>query len=458
MRLSKPQVEARVHALPGIRFEDQRLTSFAGGVLIQALFQRLSLKARLSRCFRGAKDGAAYGLHILYLQLVLHVFLGFRCLRARDAYDKDPMILRILGISRLPDVATLSRRLSAATAESVEAVRAESRNGVLTRLTEERLARVTLDFDGSVLSTRRHAEGSAVGYNRKRKGERSYYPLFCTVAQTGQFLDFHHRAGNVHDSNGAGEFMSQCMKEVRRVLPNAILESRMDCAFFDEKRIRQHHAMGVEFSVSVPFERFPQLKAMIETTSTWTAIDALWSYCEVSWAPKSWNEHFRMILIRRKSLVQRKGPIQLDLFEPRDSEYEYKAIVTNKRCGAAAVLNFHNGRGSQEGLLGEAKAGTHLDYIPMRRRVGNQLFTSAAIFAHNLGREMQIVAKPRLQRTTPKRAALWDFETLGHLRQRLLQRAGRFTFPKGLLTLTMSANEVARRDVITYLNALKHAA
>ena len=41
---------------------------------------------------------------------------------------------------------------------------------------------VTLDFDGSGQSTRRHAEGSAVGYNKKRKGARSYYPLFCTVA------------------------------------------------------------------------------------------------------------------------------------------------------------------------------------------------------------------------------------------------------------------------------------
>ena len=28
-------------------------------------------------------------------------------------------------------------------------------------------ARVTLDFDGSVQSTKRHAEGTAVGYNKK---------------------------------------------------------------------------------------------------------------------------------------------------------------------------------------------------------------------------------------------------------------------------------------------------
>jgi hypothetical protein len=44
---------------------------------------------------------------------------------------------------------------------------------------------VSLDFDGSVLSTHRRAEGVAAGYNKKKKGTRSYYPLFCTLAQTG---------------------------------------------------------------------------------------------------------------------------------------------------------------------------------------------------------------------------------------------------------------------------------
>ena len=61
---------------------------------------------------------------------------------------------------------------------------------------------MTLDLDGSVCSTRGHAEGTAVGYNVKKKGARRYYPLFCKVAQSGQFLDVLHRPGNVHDSKG----------------------------------------------------------------------------------------------------------------------------------------------------------------------------------------------------------------------------------------------------------------
>ena len=78
-----------------------------------------------------------------------------------------------------------------------------TREYVLSRLQTERLSRVTMDFDGPVISTGRFAEGTAVGYNNKRKGERSYYPLLRTIAQTAKVLDVFHRAGNLHDSHNA---------------------------------------------------------------------------------------------------------------------------------------------------------------------------------------------------------------------------------------------------------------
>ena len=66
---------------------------------------------------------------------------------------------------------------------------------VIDGLRREQFARLTLDFDGSVLSTQGHAQGTSVEFNPKKKGARSYYPLFCTLAQTGQFLDSPSSAG-----------------------------------------------------------------------------------------------------------------------------------------------------------------------------------------------------------------------------------------------------------------------
>jgi hypothetical protein len=206
--LSRPQVVAPVHAIPELRFEDQRLTSFSGLVIFQVLFQRLRLKQRLATAMADVR-AAAYRPQNLVMMLVVHLLLGFRRLRERDYYRDDPLVQRVLGLQRLPDVSTWTRGLAEMTTSNIEGVRALNRDLVTERLREEKLPRVTVDFDGSVLSTRGHAEGSAIGYNRQRKGARSYYPLFCTVAQTGQFLDLLHRPGNVHDSRDALAFIER---------------------------------------------------------------------------------------------------------------------------------------------------------------------------------------------------------------------------------------------------------
>jgi hypothetical protein len=166
-------------------------------------------------------------------------------------------------------------------------------------LRREKLPRLTLDFDGSVLTTKAHAEGTAVGFNKRKKGSRSYYPLFCTVAQTSQFFDVHHRPGNVHDSNGAPEFMMCCFDKAQKELKNTTFESRVDSAFFDKKIFCVLDSRNVRFTASVPFERFPMLKDMIQRRKRWRRIDNDWSYFETKWKPKSWDTKYRFIVRRQ---------------------------------------------------------------------------------------------------------------------------------------------------------------
>jgi len=108
-----------------------------------------------------------------------------------------------------------------------------------------------------------------VGFNKKKKGARSYYPLYCTVAQTDQVLDAHHRAGNAYDSNGADAFIGACAHRVSAALPLIKLETRIDSAFFNEAIAKRVHESGVEFTLSVPFERFTELKGLIEGGKRW---------------------------------------------------------------------------------------------------------------------------------------------------------------------------------------------
>lgn len=121
---------------------------------------------------------------------------------------------------------------------------------------------------------------------------------------------------------------------------------------------------------------------------------------------------------------------------------------------ARDIFLFHNGRGSQEKLFGEAKQHAALDVIASRRKVANQVFTLSGMLAHNLGREPQMATRESNRGPCFKRPARWEFESLGTIRQLLLHNAGTLTRPQGELTLTMNAND-AVRDVLTlYLNGL----
>ena len=430
-----------------MKFEEgQKVTSFGGLVIFQQLFARLGLRAGLDeRCAHlDAKHGHHYRFGTVFHCLVVQIIIGCCKLRDADYHRDDPMVLSACGLGRLPSVPTVSRMLGELDAPALEGLREYSRELVLWRLIDERLPRVTLDFDGSVLGTGRRAEGSAVGFNKAKRGARSYYPLFCTVAQTGQILADLHRSGNVHDSNGAADFIMHCVLEVQAAMPWAAVEVRMDSAFFSDEIITELEGLRVDYTVSVPFERLTELKAMIEGRERWWEVPGgggAASYFEKRWKPKSWARRSRFLFVRGEKKIQTKAPLQLDLFEPVESEHDYKVIVTNKKGRAGAVVKFHEGRGYQEKVFGEAKSQAQLGYIPCRRRAANEGYMLCAVMAHNLGREVQMGARARERNTTAKRTVQWVFESLSGLRAKVVGRAARVTHPQGKRTLTFGKNK-----------------
>jgi Transposase DDE domain group 1 len=224
---------------------------------------------------------------------------------------------------------------------------------------------------------------------------------------------------------------------------------------FNETIAEHLHRTGVEFTLSVPFERFTEFKGMIEGREHWHQLNGELSFFETHWKPKSWTVPYRFIFIRKQVRCQDKAPVQLDLFTPTEYGYEFKVIVTNKCARARAVVAFHEGRGSQEGVFSELKSHCQMDYIPVTTRVGNQLYRFAGILAHNLTRELQIQVAPRARATTAKRAALWCFREIETLRRTLIQRAGRIIRPAGKLILSMNSNEKLENELLHFLGRLK---
>ena len=326
------------------------------------------------------------------------------------------------------------------------------------RLVREGLPRVTLDYDGSVSGTGRHAEGTAVGFNRKRKGAGSCHPLFRTIARTDQVPDVHHRPGNVHDSNGANTFIGHRMSQVRSCLPDARIETRIDSAFLNETILQQLHSSGAEFTAPVPFERFVTLKGLVEGRKEWCRLADGIDYFEARWKPKSWNARHRFILIGKRVKRQHKQPIQPDLFRPVEYGCEFKAVATNNRTDPCDTVAFHEGRWSQEGILAEPGTHCRMDCMPVGTRAGNQPYMFAGILAHNLTRELRIQIGARARGTTPKRAALRHSREMETLRRNLIRCTGRVIRRAGKPVLSMNGNDGREREFRHALTALNAAA
>jgi len=385
VKLAKKQIESRKRSLPIVKFAEHDLTSFGGLIIFQAFFQQLGIAAGLKNICAPLSENTTrqYSHGTALLCVILHLLLGFRKLRDTDFYRDDPMVKETLKLKSLPSVPTLSRMLGEFDEPTIERFHEFNSSLVTERLKSEKLSRVTIDFDGSIQSTTRHAEATAVGFNKKKKGQRSYYPLFATIAQTTQIMNFLHRSGNVHDSNGSIEFLEACVALVRKALPRAIIEVRMDSAFFNEPMIAALERLKVEYTISVPFERLPQLKNMIESRKRWKKTKngkgRKIGYFEATWKPKSWSKKQRFLFIKTPTKKQQKGPLQLDLFVPVDQENKYKVIITNKKEKASHVVSFHEGRGSQEKIFGEAKNQVSMDYIPCRKRAANEVFLLCSV-------------------------------------------------------------------------------
>ena len=196
MKSSRSSTHCKAHTIPKLQVEEQTLTSFAGLVMFQAFFTCINLKAKLRQCFDHLKSGKIFGHTAIFLQLLIHILLGYRELRDSRFYRDDPLIKRLLGLKHLPNVATISRMLKDADEASVEKLRAALRDMVLERMTNLALPLVTLDFDGSVQLTGRFSEGTAVGFNKKKRERevttrsfvRSLRPVRYWTSYTGRVM------------------------------------------------------------------------------------------------------------------------------------------------------------------------------------------------------------------------------------------------------------------------------
>lgn len=437
MRRRKADLRARVNGQLTLRYERAGLTSYAGLEFLRRYLRAIDFTATLRRELAAALPASDFGVGGMVLTLLAVLLSGGRRVAHLRYLADDPVVLRLCGLRVLPTARTVGRWLAAFRASHLtplQAVIAQLAACVI-RATGQR--RLTIDVDGTVVSTGQQVRWAQRGYNPHHRKVPSYYPITAYEAQSGQVLRVQNRPGNVGDGKAGVPFLRDLFRQVAETLGCGYqLEFRMDGAFFRRDVLELLARRGAEYAIKVPFYPWLGLTRLVRGQRAWTRVTPTVSCAEFAVAVAAWGgTTYRVVVYRTHVRHETRKNFQLDLFDPSNGHYEYQAVVTNKAVSGAALWAFMCGRGMHEKVYGELKSGLAFGSVPSMAYAANSAWQLLSVLAFNLSRGFQLATTARRRAGSRKRRALFALETIHTLRALCFQRAGVLVHPQGAATL-----------------------
>jgi DDE family transposase len=441
-----------------VEFTASGLTSFAGLELLIRYLRGMRLNTLVRQHFVGLRARGDFGM-VAMLRLVLGlVIVGGRRLRHVGYLAGDPLVHRLCGLRHLPTARTLSRWLKGFTEASIERLRRLNAEVVARVVRQLPLRTLTIDVDGTVISTGLTVERAFRGYNPHHRKVPSYYPITAYLAESGHVLRVKNRSGNVADGK-AVPFLRELFAQITRTLGRGYhLQFRMDGAFFRQDVIHVLAAHGAGFALQVPFYAWLDLQNRIRARQRWHRITRGVDGFELTLALTPWNLSQRVVMYRKKVHHPAPKNYQLDLFDPTDGHWEYSAVATNLSLTPQRLWHFMCGRGMHEKALGELRGHLAFGTVPTLHYGANSAWQQIVVLAHNLLASFQIeTGTPRRARSR-KYTALHPLQSARTLRFELFHRAGEIVHPNGVTILRLSDNRHIRRRFETIAARLVRAA
>lgn len=458
MRLRKAELRGRVNGNLELRFGERRLTSYAGLEMVRRYFAILDLGGQMRRLLGTALPATDYGIVQMVMVILALLISGGRRLHHLLYLREDPTVLRLCGLRRLPTARSVGRWLRAFRAAHLPYLQQLNALLVAAGVRRAGVTRLTIDVDGSVISTGQQVQWAQRGYNPHHRKVPSYYPITAYEAQSGQVLRVQNRPGNVHDGKAAMSFLRALFVQLAQTLGGSYrLKFRMDGAFFRREIIELLDQHRAQYAIKVPFYPWVGLKTLVQATRSWTPIDDTVSCAAHCLDLPQWNRRFRVVIYRKRVAHETAKNFQLDLFDPADGHYEYSAVLTNKELSGPALWEFMCGRGSHEKAYAELKSGFAFDCVPTMRYAANSAWQLLSVLAFNLMRGFQVLTTAERRKMSLKRWCLYRFEQIQTLRYLFLHRAGLILRPDGRATLDVGSSPAVRLRFQQVDRALKAA-
>jgi hypothetical protein len=415
-----------------VEFDDERVVSDAGVMLVATLAQRLGVEALAGRLVRLRRDrpGAANAGRKV-MALLYAMVLG-------AASIDDTGVLRAGRTGRLlggwlPAPSTLGTFLRAFTFGHVRQL-----DKLLGRALERAWkagagpgdGRLVIDVDSFVGEVcGRLKQGAAYGYTHLL----GYHPILATRADTREALHIRLRKGSANTQKGIRRFTDELIARVTRAGATGVKLVRADSGFWNTKVIERLERAGWQYSIGV--RMIKTVRAAVEALDedAWQPIE---DYPDDGQAQIAEAIHGgRRLIVRRTRLIGAQAELWPD--------WRHFAFITNRTDDIALVEAEHRDHAVVEQVIADLKDQA-LAHFPSGHFYANAAWTVLAALAHNMLRWTQLLGLP----DTTVRAART-------LRRRLLQVPGRLTRSARQWTLHLPARWPWHGDYISALNAIR---
>ena len=413
-------------------FDDERVVSDAGVMVVATLAQRLGIEAlagelvRLRRDRPGAANAGRKVIALLYAMVL-----------GADSID-DCDVLRAGRTRRLlggwvPAPSTLGTFLRAFTFGHVRQL-----DALLGRALERAWkagggpgdGRLVVDVDsfvGEVCGDLK--QGAAYGYTKLF----GYHPILATRADTRETLHIRLRRGSANTQKGMLRFCQELVARVERAGASGVKLLRADSGFWNTKVFEYLEKAGWQYSIGV--RMIKKLRATVDQIpeDAWTRIEDYPTGGEAQIAETTYGG--RRLVVRRTRLLG----AQAELFP----DWRHFAFITNRTDALALVEAEHRDHAVVEQVIADLKDQA-LAHFPSGDYDANAAWTVLAALAHNMLRWTQLLGLP----DTPVRAART-------LRRRLLAIPGRLTRHARGSTLHLPARWPWHADYTRALNTIR---
>ena len=413
-------------------FDDERVVSDAGIVLVATLAERLGIEdlargvVRLRKDRPGAANAGRKVMALVFAMLLgadsiddCDVLRAGRTRRLLGGWVPAPSTLgTFLRAFMFGHVRQLDKLLGDTLARAWQAGAGPGKN------------RLVVDVDSFVGEVcGRLKQGAAYGYTKVL----GYHPILATRADTREVLHIRLRKGSANTQKGMLRFCDELIARVERAGATGVKLLRADSGFWSTKVFCRLEQAGWEYSIGV--RMIKQIKEIVDTIdeTAWLTITGYPQDGEAQIAETTYGQ--RRLIVRRTRLLGNQAELWPD--------WRYFAFVTNRTDGLALVEAEHRDHAVVEQVIADLKDQA-LVHFPSGEFNANGAWTVVGALAHNLLRWTQQIGLP----DTPVRAART-------LRRWLLRVPGRLTRHARGWTLHLPARWPWQGDYIAALARIR---